>query len=81
MIWDMNAEELLTIMNKRLCFQAHPKTREVVLKMRALVVEKCPEFEKEMVPACVRQGGVCHEMFPCEQMTEARMKITQKQEE
>ena len=74
MIWDMNAEELLTIMNKRLCFQAHPKTREVVKAMRDLVIEKCPEFEKEMVPMCVRCGGVCHEMFPCKEMEGNRCK-------
>src|SRR5574344_885086 len=40
MIWDMNAEELMNIANKRLCRLASVETREVVEKMCALVIEK-----------------------------------------
>lgn len=65
MIWDMNAEELLTVCNKRLCGQADAVTRQVVKMMRDAVLEVCPEFRSEMVPACVRQGGNCYEMHPC----------------
>lgn len=64
MIWDMNAEELITICNKRLCKKASPETRQVVMKMRKLVIENCPEFMDELVPMCEREGG-CHEMKPC----------------
>lgn len=65
MIWDMNAEELITIANKRLCKQASKETREVVQMMCDLVNEKFPEFEKELVPACIRNGGMCYEMKSC----------------
>ena len=65
MVWTMNAEELMTIANKRLCMQASKETREVVSEMCALVCECCPEFEGMLVPACEWSGGVCHEMFPC----------------
>lgn len=65
MMWTMGAEELLIIANKRLCNQAAHETREIVQKMCDLVEEKCPEFEGLLVPMCVWQGGVCHEMFPC----------------
>ena len=65
MIWDMNAEELLTIANKRLCRQASKETRDVVREMKDLVLEKCPEFENLLVPMCVYHGGVCHEIFSC----------------
>ena len=65
MIWDMNAEELMTIANKRLCAQASPETREVVQKMCDLVVERMPEFIGLLVPMCKHNGGVCHEMKPC----------------
>ena len=65
MIWDMNAEELITIANKRLCKLASKETREVVSEMCKKVIEKCPEFKNQLVPNCVRNGGVCHEMFPC----------------
>ena len=65
MIWDMNAEELMVIANKRLCRQADPATRTVVEEMCRLVVEKCPEFAGVLVPMCVYNGGECHEMHPC----------------
>ena len=65
MYWHMNAEELLTIANKRLCKQASTETREVVSAMCEEVVKICPEFKGLLVPMCVYHGGVCHEMFPC----------------
>ena len=69
MMWSMNAEELITIANKRLCNQASLETRELV-KMICKEVEKvCPEFNNELVPMCVRNGFVCHEIFPCGRMS------------
>lgn len=65
MIWDMNAEELMVIANKRLCNQASTETREVVKEMVRQVQEICPEFMGLLVPACEYQGGVCHEMHSC----------------
>lgn len=65
MIWTMGAEELITIANKRLCYQSAPETRKVVEAMCNLVRVYCPEFSDELVPMCERNGGVCHEMFPC----------------
>lgn len=65
MIWDMNAEELMTIANKRLCAQASQETQMVVRAMCLAVVDKCPEFEGMLVPMCQYHGGVCHEMTPC----------------
>lgn len=64
MIWTMNAEEWLTICNKRLCNQASKETREVIEMIRDAVAETNPEFIDEMVPMCVREGE-CHEMYPC----------------
>jgi thymidylate synthase ThyX len=64
MIWTMNAEEWLTICNKRLCNQASKETREVIEMIRDAVEETNPEFIDEMVPMCVREGE-CHEMYPC----------------
>ena len=64
MIWDMDAEELCVISNKRLCNQASLETQKVVFEMCELVKQKCPEFTDELVPMCTREGG-CHEMFPC----------------
>lgn len=65
MMWWMNAEEFLTIVNKRSCLLASKETRDVILEMVEKVNKVCPEFEDECVPMCVRNGGVCYEMFPC----------------
>ena len=65
MIWDMNAEELMEVANKRLCLQAAPETRSVVRAICDLATEVTPELDGLLVPACVYQGGVCHEMHPC----------------
>lgn len=65
MMWSMNAEELMIIANKRLCRQASQETRELVKMICNEVIKACPEFRDELVPMCVRNGGVCHEIFPC----------------
>lgn len=65
MIWDVNAEELMIIANKRLCNQASPETREVVQEACRLAQEHTPEFTGLLVPLCEYCGGVCHEMKPC----------------
>lgn len=65
MIWDMNAEELMNIANKRLCSQASTETWVVVQEMCFQVLDKCPEFVDVLVPMCQYHGDVCHEMKPC----------------
>jgi thymidylate synthase ThyX len=65
MIWYMNAEELMTIANKRLCKQASIETRQVVQMICDKVTSAFPEFEGLLVPMCKYHGGKCHEMFPC----------------
>lgn len=64
MIWDMNAEELMVIANKRLCNKAEKATRAVVFEMCEQVIAFCPEFENLLGPACWYYNG-CHEMQPC----------------
>jgi thymidylate synthase ThyX len=65
MMWSMNAEELITIANKRLCNLASKETKDLVKTICKDVIKLCPEFGGELVPMCVRNGGVCHEIFPC----------------
>jgi len=67
MIYDVNAEELMTIANKRLCNQASQETRSLVRMMCIEVEKACPEFKGLLVPAC-EYNGVCHEMYPCGKM-------------
>lgn len=63
MIWDMNAEELMVIANKRLCRQASEETRKVVQMMCDEVIKVCPEFKGLLVKQC--SYGRCNEMYPC----------------
>lgn len=64
MIWDMNAEELMVIANKRLCEKASEETRLVVREMCNQAQIVCSELKGLLVPACLHQGGACHEMDP-----------------
>ena len=67
MMWSVNAEELITIANKRLCNLASKETRLLVWKICKAVMKVCPELTNELVPMCARNGGICYEMFPCEE--------------
>ena len=65
MIYYLNAEELMTVANKRLCAKASEKTREVVKMMCAKAEEHTPALRGLLVPMCEYHGGVCHEIAPC----------------
>ena len=71
MMWSINGEELITVANKRLCMLASEETREVVKLICEKAAEVCPEIASELVPMCKRNGGVCHEMFPCGRKNES----------
>ena len=72
MIWDMNGEELITVVQKRLCGKAAAETRAVAEEITRMVCEACPEFEPVLVPPCAFNGFVCHEMYPCERGAQIR---------
>lgn len=63
MVIDINAEELLTVANKRLCGRAHEETRKAVREMCRAVIDVRPEFKPFLVPFCMEYG--CHERKPC----------------
>ena len=65
MCWYMNAEELITIAHKRLCYQASKETREIIQAICDAVVEVNPEFEELLVPLCYYRNGACTEFYPC----------------
>lgn len=50
MAWYMNAEELITICHKRLCYQASKETREVIMQIVQEVLKVNPEFKSVLVP-------------------------------
>ncbi len=61
MVFDVNAEELMVIANKRLCNMASAETQAVVRQMCQLAGMYCPEFKPFLVPMCEYTGG-CKEM-------------------
>lgn len=65
MIYDVNAEELITIAHKRLCNQASKETRELVQMICDEVLKVNPEFKELLVPLCEYRGGICTEFYPC----------------
>lgn len=65
MVFDVNAEELMVIANKRLCSKASPATRKIAQEMCRLAAEATPEIAGCLVPMCEYHGGVCHEMHGC----------------
>lgn len=65
MILYCNAEELMTIANKRLCAQASAATRHVVHLICDEAAKKLPEIRSLLIPMCEYHGGVCHEVNGC----------------
>lgn len=64
MILDVNAEELMAIANKRLCYKAAERTRMAVAKMCELAAESTPEIGEFLVPMC-EYAHECYEMESC----------------
>lgn len=65
MIWDVNAEELMVVANKRLCAMTAPETRAVVRQCCALAAAAVPEIGPFLRPMCEHLGGRCDEMHGC----------------
>lgn len=64
-IFSINAQELIQLAHKRLCYQASPETREAVKLMCDEAIKVCPELQELLVPLCIYRNGKCAEMFPC----------------
>lgn len=65
MIWEMDAESLLIVMNKRLCNKTALETKKVVQEMKRIVNITNPEFKDSMIPMCEYHGGKCYEFESC----------------
>ena len=63
-IW-INAEALMAMANKRLCYQASKETREVMIEIDIAISKVDRDLSDHLVPACVAQGGYCREPKPC----------------
>lgn len=60
-----NAEAILDMARRRLCFQASPETRDTMLAVKEAIRAVDPDLAHWMVPHCVYRGGSCPEPKPC----------------
>ena len=61
---EADAQALINVSRKRLCFCASPETRKAWESVKESVAEVEPELASCMVKECVYRG-FCPEMFPC----------------
>lgn len=64
----LNAEALITMCRKRLCYQASKETREIFKEIKKQIKEVDPELYKYLVPECQYRNGYCPELKPCGKM-------------
>ena len=60
----INSQALINMAKKRLCFQAHEETRQLMLEIKRKVEEVDPALSYKMVPECVYRG-FCPELSCC----------------
>lgn len=61
----LNAEALMNMGHKRLCYKASSGTGLVVASIRDEVRAVDPDLAKHMVPQCIYRGGICPEPKGC----------------
>ena len=61
----LNAQHLIDMSRKRLCFQASTETRTVMIMIWEAVRLVDIDLSAYMVPNCVYRGGYCCEPKPC----------------
>ena len=65
---DINAQSLIFMARKRLCYKADVTTQSIMRMIVSAINGLCPEFKDFLVPECVYRGGYCHEFKPCGKM-------------
>lgn len=61
-----NAQQLIDIFRKRLCYQASPETRELAEDFKMAIREIEPELSDVLVPNCIYRNG-CPEFAMCKE--------------
>jgi hypothetical protein len=64
-LFHANAQALINMARKRLCFMAHRTAREVMAHIRQGVSEHDLPLAHAMVPDCIYRGCVCYELRCC----------------
>jgi len=61
----LNAQALVNMARKRLCFKSHIATVRQMLLIKQAVGKVDQALARYMIPECVYRGGVCHEDKMC----------------
>lgn len=64
-IMDINAQELIFMARKRLCYKADKVTRDIMKTICEKVWELDPAMAEVLLPACGCHGENCREFVPC----------------
>jgi hypothetical protein len=60
----INAQALIGMARKRLCYKSHKKTREIMLILKEEIRKVDGSLPSYLVPDCIYRGR-CHELKPC----------------
>jgi hypothetical protein len=60
----INAQALINMARKRLCYKAHNATREVMCSIVTAIEQVDKALAANLVPECKYRNG-CHELTPC----------------
>ena len=61
----INAQAVISMARKRLCFKAHKETRLLMEAVKEIMERVDRDLALAMVPECEYRGGVCHELKSC----------------
>ena len=62
---EANAQALINMSRKRLCFNSHRSTVAIWTKLKKRMALVCPGMSAAMVPECVYRNGYCPELREC----------------
>ena len=61
----INAQAVISMARKRLCFKAHKETRLLMEAIKEIMERVDRDLALALVPECEYRGGVCHELKSC----------------
>lgn len=61
----LNAQAIIQISSKRLCYASHTKTVGIWTRLRNAMRDHDPDLAEAMRPACVLRNGICPELREC----------------
>lgn len=71
---ETNAQELINISRKRLCYKSHKETVAVWKKITKQIKKVEPDLYPFLVPECVYRNGICPEFKECKPTLQGVMK-------